>query len=151
MRKISCLLPLVSLLGCGTTGTDCTDMDAPSGLVLAFEPVISTPGTWAFDLAEGFSAHCEVDLPAPNPPGKDWENPCSEYDFADLDFSDDWTSVTDLSIQNEAPASVRLTVSFDEGVVFDETITPKYEVDEPNGEGCGDRHLATVSVKVPQS
>ncbi len=146
MWKLLLLAPLASLMGCGT---DCNLMYSPSNLQLVFDPEITAEGTWTFELTGDFDALCEVDLPVPDPSDMAY-TPCGGVDLVDLGLSDDGVGVTDLHVMNEAPASLTLIVSFDGSVVFEDTFTPSYDVDEPNGTGCGERYSASVSVEVPE-
>jgi len=145
MWKLILLAPLAGLFGCGL---ECNLMYAPDHLGIAFDPEITAEGTWTFELSGDFDALCEVDLPVPDPSNMEY-TPCGGVDLVDLGLSGDGVGVTGLSIMDEAPASVTLTVSFDGSVVYEDTLTPAYDVDEPNGTGCGERYGTEVTVVVP--
>jgi hypothetical protein len=142
-------LTLLALAGLGGCGKVCTDMRAPDMLTFVFEPEVSASGTWAFDLSDGDEAYCEVVLPVPDPSNMTY-TPCGGDDLTHLGIAEDGLDVEDLRIEEAAPESAVFTVSFEGSIMWSETITPKYAVDEPNGEGCGERYRATVSVEVPE-
>ncbi len=146
MWKLILLAPLAGLFGCGH---DCNLMYAPDQLSIAFDPEITAQGSWRFELSVDVYAECEVELPVPDPSNMDY-TPCGGAGGVDLRFSEDGLAVTDLVIGDEAPATVTLTVLFDGSLVYEETLTPAYDVDEPNGAGCGERYSTEVTVEVPE-
>ena len=56
---------------------------------------------------------------------------------------DDGPRVLRATLTERAPASVDVVVLQDDEVRLSETLAPDYDVDEPNGEGCGERAFAT--------
>ena len=143
--KITSWTLLALLVGCDTTGADCTDMDVWDSLTLAFQPVITTPGTWAFVLTEGIAASCEITLPDPASADDRYVD-CEGVDEQRVDRVD---GIESLRIY-EAPASARLLITYEGTAWFEDVIEPEYAVDEPNGEGCGERFTATMPIEVPE-
>ncbi len=146
MWKLIFLAPLAGLFGCGL---ECNLMYAPDFLDITFDPETTAEGTWTFELSGDTTALCEVDLPVPDPSNMAY-TPCGGVDLVDLGLSGDGVAVTGLSLMDEAPASSILTVSYDGTVVHEETLEPSYDVDEPNGAGCGERYGGEVTVAVPE-
>lgn len=56
---------------------------------------------------------------------------------------DDGPRVLRAILTEQAPASVDVVVLQGDEVRLSETLSPDYTVDEPNGEGCGERAFAT--------
>lgn len=47
-----------------------------------------------------------------------------------------------------APSTFSLAVRKDENLIYQSSLTPIFETDEPNGKGCGIRHQAIVTVEI---
>lgn len=136
MRTLLLLVPL--LVGCGRY---CTLMYAPSHLTVEFEADAWAPGTWDVELVGGGAeATCTVTLPL-----VDGASPeCS--DFATLQVNAAGDAIDALSVTDIAPDTFTVRVYDDEGLVAQQQFSPEYAVDEPNGEGCGERRVATVTM-----
>lgn len=128
----------------GACGHDCTLMYAPDGLTVVFAPALTTSGVWGVELAGEVEAACEVTLPVPDPSDMTY-TPCGDTEGVDLRIAEDGLSVRALTIE-ASPPSATVVVEHDGAPVAEETFTPVYTQDEPNGEGCGVRSLAEVEL-----
>lgn len=72
----------------------------------------------------------------------------SSCEPAALSFGDDWWFGTTLVIQGE-PKTVRAAVYQDDQFLGGGTFEPRYTRDEPNGDGCGKRVYASVTLELP--
>ncbi len=131
---------LAPLLLNGCQELSCNLMYAPSGVGLTFEATSWEEGEW---LVEVGSQACTVILPA-----SAGSVVCEDGDVARLEVST--TSAGDgiegAWLMEEAPAELEVRFSLDGELVYEEILTPEYSVDEPNGEGCGERTYAEVDV-----
>ncbi len=66
----------------------------------------------------------------------------------DFDIGDDG-AITELRVWDWAPAEVEIVIGLDDVELHSETLVPSYDVDEPNGKGCGERSYATEVVSIP--
>ena len=55
-------------------------------------------------------------------------------------------AVERIALSEYSPPTFTIQIEGDDGPVAEDTFTPDYEVDEPNGPGCGERHRATVTM-----
>ena len=60
--------------------------------------------------------------------------------------STDGSRIEEMSLWDYAPASFDVEIYLDDELVDEAEFEPSYEVDEPNGEGCGERSFASVSL-----
>ncbi len=145
MRALFFLAPVLGLLGCGL---DCNLMWAPDNLSIEFDPEVSTPGVWTFELSGDHEASCEVELPVPDPSDMAY-TPC-DADTLSLQLSGDGADVGGLYLDNVAPSMLTLAVYYNATLVYEDVLEPSYVVDEPNGQGCGERYSGQVTVSVPE-
>ena len=128
---------MLSLMGCDLVGQSCNLMYAPDFLTVE----ITDGDGWAGEIAVSIDGDGTVVTCA-----------FTEEDDAIVNCDDDMSSmelagdVMTLSLWDFAPDSADLVVTIDGVEVSAQTIKPVYEVDEPNGEGCGERRSATEAV-----
>lgn len=120
---------------------ECNLMYAPDALDVQFDPVFSAEGAWVVTLGGDVDATCTVTLPL-----ADDGAPDCDLGEASLVISEDRTSIEGVSLFGLAPEHVTVELSHEGVAVLSVDLTPTYEVDEPNGEGCGERHSAVVVV-----
>lgn len=146
---------LVSVLGALALGLsssacvvlECNAMYAPDALQLTFDPALEGDGEWTVTLSGDLDAGCSVTLPLPTEDA--W--PVCDMEGVELLLSEDYTRIEGVSLFALAPEAVTLTVALDGEEILSQAITPEYDVDEPNGKGCGERHFAEVVVATPIS
>ena len=135
-------LLLATALTAGATGCvtqACNLMYAPDTTAVALHADVWADGAWRVEI-DGIG--CDVTLPG----GEDLvcdaveEQPSLSLSSSGLDTLMLWTY---------APDTVELVVVHDGVEILRETLTPDYAVDEPNGDGCGERRYATIDVDVP--
>ena len=125
---------------------NCTSMGFNNSLGLEFAPPVTEGGDWEFVLSGDAEGSCSISLPvADSDPTSGFE---CDGDAQYAVLSDDGTSVLSV-VLFAAPESVTLEAMFDGGSVYSETLTPEYDVDEPNGGGCGERYAGVETLVVP--
>jgi len=134
LATIGCLAAAGSLLLQGCAGLGCNDIGAFSGLV------------FHLDLPEGVQpTSATVRLVVE---GRTYEYACGSGDFArssSCGLGKSSVSV-DMNVSSE-PSPLDLRLTLDEGAfVFEGTVRPSYETDEPWGEGCGFNTVGTATV-----
>jgi hypothetical protein len=139
--------------GCGLFA-GCNDAAFASGLAIAVS-IPPEPATYRMDVeAEGETLRLTYDV------GADQFASCVDgCDAAggrlvvDRVFSvgDQSQLVAQIRLRGEdiGPAKVTVRVSRADVLLAGATVEPRYETDEPNGRGCGDRVLARVALEVP--
>lgn len=134
-----------SSAGCTTESRACNLMAWNHQLTLDLAPSISAEATYEFEIKDGATnPKCTVTI------GSNPVETCSE----NLSVTRSSTSSVPYGISalnltysdaEELPNSLVLSITTD-GVKTEYTLTPDYEIDEPNGDGCGERKRATVKV-----
>jgi len=143
MRLDTTLLLTASLLtGCELTDdVSCNAMYAPSGVAITFSADDWEAGEWVVEVD---GERCTVSLPS-----TDAGVSCEQGDgFAMLDLylSTDGTGIDGGWLSESTPEALEITLFRDDVPVYDVTLQPSYEVDEPNGPGCGERSYADVEI-----
>lgn len=130
------LLALTALLGCVH---NCTLMWAPSTLTLTFVSEDWPAGRYEIEVIGdgGRSGMCVLDLPDDGSPPACTQN-------ARVTAADD--GIPSMAVEGFTAETVQVVLSRDGEGVLDQAFTPDYTVDEPNGEGCGERYVATIDV-----
>lgn len=119
-------------------------MYAPDTLNITFDPAPAAEGLWTFTLSGDYSVTCNAPIPF-----SESVAPLCDDDLTTVTYSEDGLSIEGLLVFGEAPDSVTLAVSMDDEEIVSDVITPDYEVDEPNGKGCGERRYADVVFSLP--
>ena len=138
MRGALWIAPLLGLGGCGLT---CTLMYAPSMTGVEFETAAWAPGTYEIE-ASGYTEHAMCVVTLPYVEGD--RVICTGN--ATLDLNEAGDAVERIALSEYSPPTFTIQIEGDDGPVAEGTFTPDYEVDEPNGPGCGERHRATVTM-----
>jgi hypothetical protein len=148
MPPTAALLALLCLASaaCSGSGQSCNVMAWQHGVGINLDPPISGTGTVEvrvtdkvsdpscdFSLAESAIAHCDTG----------WAS-TSDGQRSVISAGPDSIGLA-YAERSDLPESLVLTLTVD-GVTTDYTLTPDYEVDEPNGEGCGERQYATLTL-----
>lgn len=123
---------LLLVTGCEILSQDCNLMYAPSSFTASFE--VASEGVWEWTVtAEGMDVACSVTLPEGTDAACEGTTSTPTVEIV----ADGWVigSTTFEGGQDE----VHVTLSHDGALVVDETLTPEWSMDEPNGEGCGER------------
>jgi hypothetical protein len=125
----------------GSCGLSCTQMSAPSQVTLQFEGMVWTPGRYELEV-NGYNQFgmCVVDLPASGV-----EPSCTNNATLELDPTGE--HVVSFLVRDFDPGNFGLEVLRDGEEVLSEQFVPDYEVDEPNGPGCGKRSQAMLTVR----
>lgn len=123
---------LLLLAACDLIVQECNLMDAPSTTTVAFE--VASEGTWAWEVTgEGVDMACSVTLPD----GTDAT--CTTGDaWASAEATADGWRIGSTVRRGGAP-ELHVTLTLDGAEMLDEVVAPEWAVDEPNGEGCGER------------
>jgi hypothetical protein len=124
---------------------DCSEAAYSDSIEVAFTPPITVPGDYLLEFTSGaVDGTCHIQVG-----GKTLE-PCTSASlFVDGKNADGVVTLAALRAWfNYAPSTFKLTLTGEEGILFQQTITPQYVTDEPNGRGCGVRKRAVVSVTV---
>lgn len=139
MRFVSCVAVVaLALEGCGVS---CTLMYAPSTVTVEIDQGDVAPGLYEVELSGyGEVAMCTVTLPA------DDATVVSCTDFASLELDEAGERIVAFVATEFDPESFTARVLLDGQIVAEEEFAPDYRVDEPNGPGCGERSVATVSL-----
>jgi hypothetical protein len=67
-------------------------------------------------------------------------------DNVTLTLSGAGDAVVHMSVLGFTPPTLIVEILDDDGLVAEDTFTPDYAVDEPNGPGCGERRVATITM-----
>ena len=131
-----CLIGLVvawSAIGCGRV--ECNDIFAPDGFNVTIEGLVWSSGRYVVEATgdDDSAWSCEVDLPA----ASDGAEVCTEG--ADLTLSGTLSEIVGFEVTGGAPDMLELVLTIDGAVLVEESFTPTYALDEPRGEGCGER------------
>ena len=121
-------------------GTMCTAIYVPHGLMVDIEGEL-IDGDYAMRVrADGRDLMLDLNTSLVDPGCGDGISPCR--DELDAMYAEVWVSRTvQIAYVDEArggPATVELELLRDGVVVASGTFTPDYQVDEPNGNGCGE-------------
>lgn len=139
--SLPALLALLPLLAAGCIGKECNLMYAPDALEIDFSPALTGDGAWSVTLSGDLDAACTVSLPL-----ADDGAPDCDTEGVELVLSDDGSAIEAISLFGLAPEHLTLDVALEGATILSEDLTPTYTVDEPNGEGCGERQSAVVVV-----
>lgn len=134
---VAAVLSCLAAMGCGLS---CTDMYAPSGVVVEVDGGTWTPGRYELEL-NGYNqfALCVIDLP------DDGALPPACTANAEVVLDEAGEAIVMFYAENFAPEGFSVELRRDGEVVAEDQVVPAYEVDEPNGPGCGERRVATVT------
>jgi len=126
--------------GCGSLGTACNLMDAPSTTTIHLAGDLSVEGQYELVVNDGQRnlLTCTFDVPAVD----EVPSSCTSGSYLNTDLEGDAEAVTALV----TPDTLVVTLFLDGDELTTETFTPDYAEDEPNGEGCGVRRLAEVEL-----
>ncbi len=117
--------------------TACNAMYAPDMVTIHFDDVAFSEGTWRLEVDD---LSCSFDLPM-EPSGT------IECDEA-MDFwmvaDDDGTGLAEVNVWEFAPETFEVALYLDDELYDAQSFSPDYDVDEPNGRGCGERSSASV-------
>ncbi|MBX2798257.1 MAG: hypothetical protein KTR31_11325 [Myxococcales bacterium] len=133
------ILGAVAALATGC-GLSCTLMYAPSSTAVDIEGGDWTAGIYEIEI-QGYNqfAMCVVTLPSDGS-----EPACTGNASVDLDASGE--QILGFTALEFAPDSFLLELKRDGELLATEDYTPDYDVDTPNGEGCGQRRTAVVDL-----
>lgn len=134
MRHIIPALSLGLLVGC-LPGHSCNAMYSPDQVLVDFGGFAFEEGVWTVEFDD---IRCEVELPGA---GGDWTCVGGE---AILMLSEDGADIDEVSVWEFAPETFAVRLSLDGELVAEQTFSPVYDIDEPNGRGCGERAFTTV-------
>jgi len=145
------LLPLLTLplltAGCDlVTPHSCNTMYAPSHLALQFEADAWAPGAYEVEVVtDAATILCAFTLPA----GDEWTGRCDDADGIHEVLTDaSGEGLERIYLYEETPDVVDVAVSLDGAPLAEDSFAPDYAEDEPNGEGCGVRHAAEVTISL---
>lgn len=134
------LIPMLVLTISGCS-MECTLIDAPSYLSIDLNPPVSDAGTWDVALEGDLTAACTLVLPLVAP-----EDVSCDSDNMNLELTDGYDAIEGILLYNESPDALTVSLTLDGTLVSSQDLAPVYEVDEPNGKGCGERRSATVEI-----
>jgi len=144
MRRWTRTAPLVllTLFACDTQGPFCHKAYAPSGVSVHLDTTSWPDGEprVVFDL-DGAEVPCAIEAPA------DTDGTSEALWWTCGDAPDRRTrdrAVVEFFFEAHTPEEVLVTVFVDDVEFGTEAASPTYEVDEPNGEGCGERTAGEV-------
>lgn len=136
------LLAPALLTGCELEpGVDCNLMYAPEGAAITFTANDWQEGEWTIELD---GERCTVTLP-----GTDAGVSCEdgdEYKLFQMYLSSDGTAIDGGWLEGSTPDDLDVAIFHDGELVHEQTLQPAYDVDEPNGPGCGERRYADVEI-----
>ena len=128
------LLPVLS--GC-PMDQSCTLLYAPDQVLIEFQADALATREWQVAVADEV---CTITLP-----GAEADVVCPLDDLPlTLTLNDDGTAITEALLFGAGPASLSVEVSHDGVIVASETLSPTYELFEPNGAGCGESKAGTT-------
>lgn len=120
----------------------CTQMSTPSRVTVAFDEGRTwKPGVWEIE-ADGYTQHAMCVLALPYVEG----DLVSCTGNAEIELSEDGTRILSFGASNFTLESFSVRLDLDGEPAGDESFAPEYAVDEPNGQGCGERSQATVQM-----
>lgn len=133
---------LVSSSGC-LIGKECNLMYAPDNLEIHLATPLSDAGEWEISVegSDGYAVTCAVTLPA-----SDSASASCDDGIASLHLSAANDAIEGVLLFGAAPPTVVVTAALDGVEVGSGEATPSYDIDEPNGEGCGERSTGSVTV-----
>lgn len=134
------LAPLLVLAAPGCVHT-CTLMYAPDNLEIVLNPTLADVGSWEIVLEGDLEASCAVVLPL-----VEGEVATCDKNEVNLLISEAGDAIEGISLFGYAPESLTVSFSLDGTLVSSHDLEPEYDVDEPNGEGCGERHSGVVEI-----
>ena len=140
MKKIpTAALAVSALSGCDVLPpTACNTMYAPDTVVIDFSEADFGEGRWRIEIDD---ISCTLDLPADPGASVECEGDLEVWGVV----SDDGLGIDELNVWEFAPESFEVTLYLDDELYDSQSFSPEYEVDEPNGRGCGERSFAEVS------
>lgn len=142
MTRLTLLFPVLALSGCPALEEhDCTLMYVPDQLNVSFDAASWPAGVTTVTISGDVTATCTVTLPG------DTDGSCDVQDISIMN-NDAGDALSALSFFAMSPANVTIVIDVDGTEIASETLTPTYEVSEPNGEGCGETHSASVTMIV---
>lgn len=138
------LFPLLatsaSLTGCSET---CNGLFPREAVQVTFADADWAPGDYVLTLSGGdITGNCALTLPA-----DPVDVVCTGMDAVGL--SADGATIEWFEVWHLESEQVTLTITRDDADWVEQTLTPDYEVTEPNGEGCGEAYNATVGAVLP--
>lgn len=128
------VLASASVLLMSACGTSCTAMEPRCELVVALDHLGWEPGTYVFEAEGGGEIEsCTVTLPLED---EGSGLPClnRRFPFGEPTVTDGYPS---RLIVREPPMKVEVRIFYENTLVANKKFEPRYDVTEPNGEGCG--------------
>jgi hypothetical protein len=134
--------------GCGLASDSegCGDRVLPDVVDIRFVPTITDPGDYRIRFSSSvLTGTCDVSV------GSIQLAPCSNARLSVDGESENGTIILAAlrAWFDYGPDRFELTISREDVVVISDLYTPQYELDEPNGRGCGERQRAEVAVSIP--
>lgn len=140
LAALAATAPL-ALTGCPPRA--CNMMYAPDGVTLTFDADDWPAGEYVVEVD---GQVCTVTLPA-----TDAAVDCAEGDdgvYFELYLTQDGAGLDGGWLMESAPDPLSIRITVDDAVLFEDDLSPQYSIDEPNGEGCGERQYADLVVDI---
>lgn len=139
MRYAALLLPI--LAGCPELGKTCTLIYAPDNLTVSFDTEALAPGAYTVTVSGDVEATCTLTLPS------EVEGVC-DLEGLSLSTNEAGDGLGELFFFDMGPEALTVSITLDGAEIASESFSPSYTVDEPNGEGCGERRSGIVMMSV---
>lgn len=120
---------------------ECNAMYAPDNLEIVLNPALTDAGSWEIVLEGDLETTCAVVLPL-----AEGEVATCDNDAVSLLISASGDAIEGVSLFGYAPDSHTISFSLDGTLVSSHDLEPEYELDEPNGKGCGERRSGVVEI-----
>ena len=146
MKKITPLLFAAALLtACDIVqpigDISCNAMYSPDQVHIDFDAFEFEEGDYSIVFTSDETVICDVSLPA----DADEYIDCDGEPEVMVTLSNDGSRIDEMALWEYAPDAFEVEILLDGELVDEARFEPAYEVDEPNGEGCGERSYAAVS------
>lgn len=140
MKNKTFLATPLLLVACeAVPGTTCNLMYAPDQVHMTFEDMDFEEGAWRLTIDGDIV--CEFELPL----ASDAAVECIGGHEVYVVPSSDGARIDEVSIWEFAPDQFDASLHLDDELFAEASFEPEYSIDEPNGEGCGERSFAEVS------
>ena len=141
MKKLALVLVPVFLPACFElpSRVDCNMVWAPDQVVVDVADYGFADGDYIMRFESDSSVECAFSIPLDEDGLFDCEGPVEV-----LIDGTDGGSLNEIVLWNYAPDSFDIELLQDGEFIDSASYTPDYVVDEPNGEGCGERRFAEV-------
>ena len=131
--------PLLLVACDAMPGTTCNAMYSPDQVHMTFEDVAFEEGSWRLTIDGDIV--CEFELPIASNDNVE----CIGGNEIYVVPSNDGDGIDEVSIWEFAPDRFDATLHLNDELFAEASFEPEYSIDEPNGEGCGERSFAEVS------